>query len=39
LEEGDILLTGTPSGVARIASGDRLEASIEGIGELAVSVA
>ncbi|MGK2943277.1 MAG: fumarylacetoacetate hydrolase family protein [Desulfuromonadales bacterium] len=39
LEQGDILLTGTPSGVARITSGDRLEASIEGVGELVVSVA
>ncbi|MBE0577578.1 MAG: fumarylacetoacetate hydrolase family protein [Desulfuromonadales bacterium] len=39
LEEGDILLTGTPSGVARITSGDRLEASIEGVGKLVVSVA
>ena len=39
LEEGDILLTGTPSGVGRIASGDQLEASIEQVGKLNVSVA
>lgn len=39
LEEGDILLTGTPSGVARIVSGDRLEAMIEKVGTLHVSVA
>ena len=38
LEEGDILLTGTPSGVGRICSGDRLEAWIEQIGDLKVSV-
>jgi 5-carboxymethyl-2-hydroxymuconate isomerase len=38
LEEGDILLTGTPAGVDRIVSGDRLEASIERIGSLIVSV-
>ncbi len=39
LEEGDILLTGTPAGVGRICSGDELEASIEKIGTLIVSVA
>jgi 2-keto-4-pentenoate hydratase/2-oxohepta-3-ene-1,7-dioic acid hydratase in catechol pathway len=39
LEEGDILLTGTPSGVGRICSGDRLEASIEQVGSLTVTVA
>jgi 5-carboxymethyl-2-hydroxymuconate isomerase len=38
LEEGDVLLTGTPSGVGRIVSGDRLEASIEQVGVLSVSV-
>lgn len=39
LEEGDILLTGTPSGVSRIQSGDKLEAFIEQVGTLKVSVA
>lgn len=39
LEEGDIVLTGTPAGVAKIASGDRLEASIDGVGSLSVTVA
>jgi len=38
LEEGDVLLTGTPSGVGRIVSGDRLEASIEQVGLLSISV-
>ncbi|NJC89088.1 MAG: fumarylacetoacetate hydrolase family protein [Desulfuromonas sp.] len=38
LEAGDILLTGTPSGVGPIRSGDRLEAVIEGVGRLAVAV-
>ena len=38
LEEGDVLLTGTPSGVGKIVSGDRLEASIEQVGTLSVSV-
>lgn len=39
LEQGDVLLTGTPSGVGRIVSGDRLEASIEQVGTLLVTVA
>ncbi len=39
LEEGDVLLTGTPSGVGRIVSGDVLEASIEQVGTLLVTVA
>jgi 2-keto-4-pentenoate hydratase/2-oxohepta-3-ene-1,7-dioic acid hydratase in catechol pathway len=38
LEVGDILLTGTPAGVDRIVSGDLLEASIEQVGTLHVSV-
>lgn len=38
LEAGDILLTGTPSGVGPIKSGDQLEAVIEGVGMLSVSV-
>ncbi len=39
LESGDIILTGTPSGVARIVSGDQLEGTIAGVGSLQVSVA
>lgn len=39
LEEGDILLTGTPSGVGRICSGDQLVATIEQVGTLTVGVA
>ena len=39
LEEGDILLTGTPAGVGRIVSGDRIVATIEGVGALEVTVA
>lgn len=38
LEAGDILLTGTPSGVGPIRHGDRLEAVIEGVGTLSVDV-
>ncbi len=39
LEEGDIILTGTPAGVGPIRSGDTLIASIEQVGELTVTVA
>lgn len=39
LEPGDILLTGTPAGVGRIVSGDRLQAQIDQVGTLNVSVA
>jgi 2-keto-4-pentenoate hydratase/2-oxohepta-3-ene-1,7-dioic acid hydratase in catechol pathway len=39
LEPGDILLTGTPAGVAKLNSGDILEGSIEQVGTLKVAVA
>jgi 5-carboxymethyl-2-hydroxymuconate isomerase len=38
LEEGDVILTGTPAGVSAIRSGDRLEAEIEKIGRVEVTV-
>jgi 2-keto-4-pentenoate hydratase/2-oxohepta-3-ene-1,7-dioic acid hydratase in catechol pathway len=34
LEPGDILMTGTPSGVAPLLAGDVVEVSIEGLGTL-----
>jgi 2-keto-4-pentenoate hydratase/2-oxohepta-3-ene-1,7-dioic acid hydratase in catechol pathway len=34
LEPGDIIATGTPSGIAPIRPGDVVEAEIEGIGVL-----
>lgn len=39
LEAGDIVLTGTPAGVGRLVSGDRVEAEIAEVGRLGVSVA
>ena len=39
LEPGDIILTGTPAGVAKLNSGDILEGTIEQVGTLKVSVA
>jgi 5-carboxymethyl-2-hydroxymuconate isomerase len=38
LMPGDIILTGTPAGVAQIHSGDRLVATIDHVGTLKVSV-
>lgn len=38
LEEGDIILTGTPAGVGPIVSGDEVVAKIDQVGELTVSV-
>jgi acylpyruvate hydrolase len=39
LDEGDVILTGTPAGVGRIKSGDLLAAEIEQVGMLHVIVA
>lgn len=36
LQPGDLLLTGTPAGVGPVAVGERLEALIEGVGQLHV---
>jgi 2-keto-4-pentenoate hydratase/2-oxohepta-3-ene-1,7-dioic acid hydratase in catechol pathway len=38
LEPGDLILTGTPAGVAPLAPGDRVEVSIAGLGVLANTV-
>lgn len=34
LEPGDLILTGTPAGVGKLAAGDRVQVEIEGIGTL-----
>jgi len=38
LYPGDLIATGTPEGVARVDPGDRLLASVEGVGSLSVDV-
>jgi len=38
LRAGDLILSGTPSGVAAVARGDVLEGRIDGLGELRVTV-
>jgi 2-keto-4-pentenoate hydratase/2-oxohepta-3-ene-1,7-dioic acid hydratase in catechol pathway len=39
LEAGDVILTGTPSGVGQLAPGDQVQVSIAGLGTLTHSVA
>jgi len=38
LEAGDIIMTGTPSGVAATVAGDKIECEVEGVGKLSVSI-
>lgn len=38
LEPGDLIATGTPSGVGPLVDGDRFEAEVEGVGVLAVTI-
>ncbi len=38
LAPGDLIFTGTPAGVGPVARGDRLEAYVEGVGDLDVTV-
>src|SRR5437660_3616289 len=39
LAAGDVIFTGTPSGVGATVAGDRVEAEIDGVGKLAVTIA
>jgi fumarylpyruvate hydrolase len=39
LAPGDLIFMGTPEGVAAVGRGDRLDASIEGVGELRLTIA
>ncbi|MHB2264247.1 fumarylacetoacetate hydrolase family protein [Aliihoeflea sp. PC F10.4] len=38
LAPGDLIMTGTPAGVGALTPGDRVEAGIDGIGKIALSV-
>jgi fumarylpyruvate hydrolase len=38
LAAGDVIMTGTPAGVAALQPGDRIQCGIDGIGTLAVSI-
>lgn len=39
LRAGDVIITGTPAGVGPVKPGDKLEASVSGVGALSVDVA
>lgn len=39
LHPGDVIMTGTPEGVSQVVPGDRMEAQVEGLGTLAISIA
>ena len=38
LEAGDIIMTGTPSGVAATVPGDKLECEVAGVGKCTVTI-
>jgi len=38
LKPGDIILTGTPAGVGAVTKGDRLHGTVEGVGEIDISL-
>lgn len=38
LQPGDLIFTGTPEGVGPVATGDRLEGSIEGLGHVTLTI-
>src|SRR5262245_36550074 len=38
LDAGDIIMTGTPSGVAAAVAGDKLECEVDGVGKLTVTI-
>jgi fumarylpyruvate hydrolase len=38
LAAGDVIMTGTPSGVGALVPGDKIEGEIEGLGTLKISI-
>ena len=38
LQEGDVVLTGTPSGVGPVRDGDKIVGAIDGVADIAFSV-
>jgi fumarylpyruvate hydrolase len=38
LAPGDVIMTGTPSGVGATVAGDRLDGEIAGVGKLAITM-
>jgi fumarylpyruvate hydrolase len=38
LEQGDLIMSGTPAGVGPVKAGDEMHAGIDGVGELKVKI-
>jgi len=38
LAAGDIIFTGTPSGVGPVVEGDKMECEVEGVGRLSITI-
>jgi fumarylpyruvate hydrolase len=38
LRAGDLILTGTPAGVGPVVPGDRIDATIDGLGTLGITI-
>jgi fumarylpyruvate hydrolase len=38
LAAGDLIMTGTPAGVAALSAGDKIECGVDGVGTLKVSI-
>lgn len=38
LEPGDVILTGTPSGVGELHEGDRVDVTVDGVGKLSITI-
>ncbi|MEJ6604768.1 MAG: fumarylacetoacetate hydrolase family protein, partial [Burkholderiaceae bacterium] len=38
LEPGDVIMTGTPEGVAAVVRGDVMHGQIDGLGEITITV-
>jgi fumarylpyruvate hydrolase len=38
LAAGDIIFTGTPSGVGPVLEGEKMECEVEGVGKLSISI-
>ena len=38
LDAGDVIMTGTPSGVAAVVAGDKIECEVENVGKLTVTI-
>jgi fumarylpyruvate hydrolase len=38
LAAGDVIMTGTPSGVGTVVAGDKLEGGVDGVGSIAITM-